>query len=651
MAILRGVVVSFIAFLLLNPLIQSLSSYIEKPLIIFAQDNSESILIGRDSAYYSGQYKDDIGSALDDLSADFELATYTFGSDVVNGPGFDFKDKTTDISDFFETIESKNTHRNVGAVIIASDGIINKGLNPLYSPFHFNAPIYTLALGDTNLQKDYVLNKLNFNRIAYLDNEFPVEVIVNARMLSGDRAKISIQNSEKVIDSKEISIRSNNDFQSVRFRVKASKVGLQRYSIAIDPSPGEISFLNNRQDIFIDILENKQKVLLLYNAPHPDVSAIKQSMESNVNYEFEPFLISDFNKNVSGYNLVILHGLPGMKNPALDILKRIKTDGIPVLYILTNQTNLKALNELSAGITVGQNNLLYNEAQADYNPDFGLFRLDQSTLSIIKSLPPLISPYGNIQQGNAAITLFTQKINGISTDTPLWQFMQGMDTKAGVILGEGLWKWRLKNFALNSNHIAFDELINKTVQYLSIKVDKSQFRLFHKNNFTENENIEFEAEVYDEIYEMIENAEVSIQIVNNKDEQFPFSFTQNQGKYFLNAGKLPEGFYTYEARAKGGQKLFSKAGEFTISSVKIESTNTLADHHLLFNLANKYGGEMIYPSQIKELPQIIASRDDIKPVIYTQKKFTELLNLPWLLGLIILFLSLEWFARKRLGGY
>jgi len=45
----------------------------------------------------------------------------------------------------------------------------------------------------------------------------------------------------------------------------------------------------------------------------------------------------------------------------------------------------------------------------------------------------------------------------------------------------------------NGNHNAFDELITKIIQFLSVKVDKSFFRVVSANNFLENEPVIFDA--------------------------------------------------------------------------------------------------------------------------------------------------------------
>jgi hypothetical protein len=100
-----------------------------------------------------------------------------------------------------------------------------------------------------------------------------------------------------------------------------------------------------------------------------------------------------------------------------------------------------------------------------------------------------------------------------------------------------------------------------------------------------------------------------------------------------------------------GDKQFTESGEFTVSSLSIEKTNTRADHNYLYNLALNRGGAMFYPANLYELVRAMSEREEIKPVIYSEKRYTEILNLPLLLVLLLSLLTAEWFMRKRAGSY
>ena len=651
MAIFRMIAITIISFLLLNPLIKTTSRYSEKPVILFAQDNSMSIVTGNDSTVYKQDYIENLNALFEQVESNYKIDKYTFGEKIDADFNIDYSDKQTNMSNLFDELSERYSHKNIGGLVVASDGIYNRGVNPVYSSNQFNFPVYTIALGDTNLQKDIILNKVNYNRIAYLGNEFPIEIIINGNKCKGLSAEVAVVKNDTIKYRKSVEFDSDNHFETLKLKLLATEPGLQKYKIRISTIDDEISIVNNSQDIYIDILEGRQKILILANSPHPDITALKEAILSNKNYEVDYFTIEKFDKTIQAYNLVILHGLPSMENTAQELLNNIEKDKLPVLYILSKQTLLPLFNRLRSGLTLDGENMIYNEATPVANENFALFNLSESTIETSKQFPPLISPYGNFKLQPSVNSLFFQGIGSIDTEEPLFLLNQTLDSKSGIIVGTGIWKWRLNNFARYGNHDAFDEIINKTLQYLSLKLDKSFFRVFSKNDFFENENIEFDAEVYNESYELINDPEVTLTITDGEGKKYPYVFNKTSDAYFLSSGNLPPGNYSYLARVQLGDKLLNESGEFSIKTLNIENINTRADHNLLYKLAEDNGGEMIYPDQLQDLASLINNREDIKTITYTQKRYSELLNFPWILILILGLLSAEWFMRKRAGGY
>jgi len=660
LSIFRFISISLIAFLLLSPLLKSVIKHFEKPIIIIAQDNSESIVIGKDSSYYKTQYFDELNVFIDNLSTDYDVKKYLFSDEVEfiksdNFPKYPemFSGCQTDFDVLFDEIDTRYSNRNVGAVILAGDGLYNKGKNPLYVARQAGFPVYSIALGDTNIQKDIILEHINYNRIAYLNNEFPIEILIKANKCKNLTAKLEVLKGKNVLFSQLIDFTSDKLLKTIRFNIEAKKTGLQKYTIKLSHLKNEISYANNERDIFIDILDSKQRILILANSPHPDIAALKSALESNINYEVEDFLIDNFSEQISKYSLVVLHQLPSKKNPEFALINKIKNSKIPVLFIVGNQTAINQLNKLEPGISILGNKNISVEAQASLNDKFSLFELSEATSNLIAELPPLIVPFGTYNKGlsTASNIIFYQKINSLLSPNPLITFTENLDLKTGIILGEGLWRWKMYDYSYNSNHNSFNEIFNKTIQYLSVKEDKSNFRVLCKNSFNENENVEFEAQLYNQSYEMINEPEIEINIIDKDENVFPFVFTPTKNAYSLNAGSFPVGNYNYEAKVKVGDKQYFEKGEFIVKALDIETINSIADHALMYKLANRNDGEMVYPEQFDRLYELINEREDIKTIIYSQFKFVEIINLFWIFIVILSLLTTEWFLRKWSGGY
>ena len=79
MACLRGIAMSLLAFLLLAPMLKMIRKQVDKPLILVAVDNSESVVSGKDSAYYRTEYAKQVQELITELEKSYEVKTYTIG--------------------------------------------------------------------------------------------------------------------------------------------------------------------------------------------------------------------------------------------------------------------------------------------------------------------------------------------------------------------------------------------------------------------------------------------------------------------------------------------------------------------------------------------------------------------------------------------
>jgi hypothetical protein len=648
---LRFITVTFLSFLLLGPLLKSNSRKIEKPLIIFAIDNSQSLIIGKDSSYYRNDFPNQIKDVADAIAEKYEVKTYSFGTAVSEDLPFSFADKQTDVSELLNEIFNRYSHRNVGALILASDGIYNKGINPFYYPKKFTFPFFTVGLGDTTVKKDLILAQVNHNRIAYLGNTFPLEIIVDAYELKGLEPTLIISKAGKQLFTQKIAVNTERFNITIPVMLEAKEPGIQRYKISLTQLNGEISYINNEKDIFIDVLDGRQKVLIVANSPHPDIAGLKAGIEANDNYEVTVTMADNVKEPIKKFNLVILHQLPTAAQPSVKLLEEIYKNKIPRLFILGNQSSIQAFNANQTGLHIAAIPNRFNETLPHPDKNFTLFNLSDYTIKSLKKFPPIISPFGTYKLSNSAYTFLKQRVGIVDTEDPLIVFNAADDIKTGVIAGEGIWRWRISDYALNKSHIAFNEICSKIIQYLAVKEDKNQFRVITRNEYNEDQQIEFEAELYNDIYELINEPEVAIVISNSENNKFPYTFTRTTRAYKLIAGTFPVGEYRYEAKVKSGDKVYVQKGEFTVSPLQIEALNTVADHRLLYQLAQKQDGEFLYPADLSKLPEMLAAREDIKPVIFNQQQLDEIINLKWVFFLLLVLISLEWFMRKRSGSY
>ncbi len=653
LAVVRAVTITVLAFLLLSPLLRTTHHHVEKPVIVIGQDNTVSVT-ERDTVA-AGPYQQELEAFVRDLGDDYDVRFYTVGEETrpatLDSLPLTFHEKSTDLSSFFELASLRYAHTNAGALVLASDGIYNRGMNPVYSTDNLTKPVFTIALGDTARQKDLLIRRANYNRMAFLDNDFPVEVVLQAFDCEGQEAVVTVSHQGRNVFRESLNIPSSRYSGTVRMLLPAEEPGLQPYTIRTTILENEINKKNNTRQIYVDVLDSRQKILILANSPHPDVTAIKQAMQRNYQFETEDLLLDDFSGSLDDYDLVVFHQIPSRNRRSVAMLEEAGNSRVPVLFVVGEQTDLNLLNTFPSGLTIEMAGGQTNDAQPVFNGNFTAFRLQPHTLDVLPFFPPLSVPFGKYRMVPPVSVLFYQRVSGLQTEDPLLLFSALEGEKTGVLCGTGLWKWRMRSYSRTGDHDAFDDIINRMVQYLALRVDKRRFRVEVEQQVPENENIMFYAELYDEGYEPVPGEDISLVIRDEAGNDYDYTFSASENAYVLDAGKLESGKYSYTAKASLGTEVFEEKGAFSVTAVEVETLVTRADHQLLYRLARQNDGIMVYPGNLKAISEAMDQREDIKPVLYSEKRYKAFIDLPWLFAVLLILLSVEWFARKRGGSY
>ena len=646
---------TLISFLLLSPLIKSIETRTEKPTIVIAQDASESIGLSMTDEQKQA-YRQQMEALKGNFAEKYHVKTYSFGDRVRDSLDFSFGDKVTNISDVLQTIYDDYSHQNLGAIILATDGIYNEGSSPNYLTSKLAVPVYSIALGDTTIAKDLFIRQVLHNKIAYLGDRMEVQVDISAKNFYNKSTKLTTYivegNSLRKLKEDVILIGKKDFFKTVSVVLPMDKSGVQQFRFKLSPLQGEVSTSNNVRDIYIEVLDSRQKILILAEAPHPDLAAIKQSLSVNKNYDVSIQHIKNFTDVVAKYDMVILHQLPSTSHAAVNVLRTIKERHIPHLFVVGVKSNLTNVNKVQSLIHIQSGGQKPNLVQANFNDKFSLFIVNDKVKQVLPDFNPMSAPFGTFKPSPNAHVLLYQRLGKIKTEYPLWLLGESDGTKVGVIAGEGLWKWRLFDFMQHRNHEVFDELMMKSIQYLSVKEDKRRFRInISKNLFKENEPILLNAELYNENYELINAPDVNMVITDESGKEYPFAFNRQGNSYRLNAGFLPTGSYRFKGQTVFSGKELESKGRFTIQQIQLEKYATTADHNVLQLVSNEFGGQLVYPNSINSLAEIIKNKSSVKSIMYQSTRNKPLINVRWILGILIVLLAVEWFFRKYFGGY
>lgn len=646
---LRFTSLLILSLLLLKPKWLQESKKLEKPILVFLQDASASILNGPDSTYYSNELLKTIRLNNEKLSEDFELYSYHFDREMKEGLSKEFTGNSTDISKAFQSIENRFYHRNLAGVVLASDGNYNRGLNPYYKAPDLNAPIFTLALGDTTQKKDLRIASIRHNEIAYYGNEFPLQFDVLSNFNATEKHQLIISNKGKVVHEEWLELTSNTPITK-KIYLQADQEGIQFYTLEIQSFEGEQNTENNKHEIAIDVLKNIQKTLILSSAPHPDVSALKSALQEGQNYKVSTALFHEFKEDIEPYNLIILHQIPDFTRRNPQLLSQILKSETALFFIGGGSTDWNAFNNIQDFAelkTAGQKQDVFPHI----NDSFSAFELSDKCKKFIDNSPPLLAPFAEVFVDEPKQSLFKQKIESITTDKELLVFKEVNGKQMALLLAEGLWKWRLYDYQKNQSHNNFNEWIQSISQYLTVNKDKRKLRLQYPKLIQEGAPFQMDAQLYNDNYKLIQKAALSLRLTDEDNKEYIYSLSPELSSYKTKLKNLPVGTYQLEVTSIHKDQKQSQKGVFTVMGANLENQKLSANWKLLAQMSKITGGTTIYKESFAQYAATIKKNTNAKTQVYYQQYLSDLIQQKGIFLVLLLSLFFEWALRKRLGTH
>jgi hypothetical protein len=562
----------------------------------------------------------------------------------------DFGGKRSNYSGFFDALNQNYLPGNIGAVLLLGDGLFNAGADPVYASGSLSYPVYAVGIGDTAIHTDAVIRNVTVNKTAYLENNFPVEIDLGFIKASGKLINLTVHQDNQLVLSKALSIRSDDYFVTESLSLKPPKEGIVKYIVRLDGIGGEQNLTNNVHEFSINVISEKQKILILAHGPHPDLAAITSALKDQHNYETE--ILTSFKEDINfmDYGLVIVHQLPDENSQYVLLLEKLQQSRRPFLYILGRKTSIARFNKLQTGIQIQPNNS-FEHAKARVNEQFSLFRFDQNELQALQSLPPLLVPFGDVAADQASEVFAFQSIQSVNTERPLVAFGKVGGQKRGFIFGEGIWRWRIHTYLKERSHQLFDGFIQKSVNYLILKQNEDNFNVFYQTGYAEDVPVVMQAELFNDSFEPDNSPDVQIDIENDSGQKYEAIFDKASSRYQLDMGQLPVGEYSFTASTQLGETEYSESGNFSVNKIQIEMVKTEADFQVLSQIADKTGGGFFLAKDVERLIEQLKEDPQLQSKQVELQVYKELLSMKWLFFLMLFLLALEWFLRKFWGIY
>ncbi|WP_299122922.1 VWA domain-containing protein [uncultured Winogradskyella sp.] len=635
---LRVISIFGILLLLINPKFESFTYFDEKPTLVVAVDNSESI-----SYLQQDESANQVLTALknnSELNERFNLQAYSFGKSVSSLDSLNYDARQSNISKALKQFGEVYDNQTA-PIVMLTDGNQTFGSDYSYMAKSVKQPIYPIILGDSVVYSDLSIKQLNVNRYVFLKNKFPVEIITNYNGAETINTELKIWSGNSVVFRKALLFDGSKASEIISTTLNANSVGVKTYRVELVPLTNEKNKVNNSKSFGVEVIDQKTNIALVSERLHPDLGALKKSIESNEQRSVSILKPKDYLNRINDFQLVILYQ---PDNSFTIILQEIKQQKLNTFTITGSTTSWNLLNNSQDYFKQKITNQA-EDFQPSFNRNYNTFIVDN--IDFI-NYPPLESEFGGLDFSVPNDVILFKTVNGINTEQPLLSTFEVDNTKHALLSGEGIWRWRAQAYLDTERFTDFDNFIGKLVQFLSSNKKRKRINVDYKSFYNGNDDVLITAQYFNKNYEFDSEASLSIIIKNKEDNSIrEVPLLLNNGNYNVDLSGIASGQYDFTVRHNSESVALS--GSFQILDYNVEQQFLNADIDKLRSLASTSKGKAYYSSEFNKLIENLIADNRYATIQKSTKNIVPLIDWKYLLGLIALSLFAEWFIRKYNG--
>lgn len=622
-----------VGLLLINPKIKQTTYVIENPNLILGVDNSMSVGQITDTTTYKTQLNNFIGD--EDISKMFNVQAYEFGENYEEFNNITFDEPQTNISGFLREMSSIYS-TSKSHILLFTDGQPTLGQDYIYTSKSIDEQIVSVVVGDTTNYVDTKIDRLNTNSYAFLNNRFPVEVFLSYNGEKPIETDFLLKRKGKILSKTKVTFTKDETTKSFKVFLKADQIGVNTIE-AVLKSENEKNTTNNTQEFAVEVIDERTKILLLYDKLHPDIGMFKKSIEANPQRQLKIASLEEQNEDLATYNLVLFYQPNSRFQSEFNVVKKQNINHMIVTGSLTDFRFLNRMQSHFKKTLTGATEDYY----ANLNPAYSSYQIEDIGFG---AFPPLKDSFGDIDVTSEADILLYQTIDGFSTQQPLVMTVTEKNQKAAYIFGENMWRWRMTSYVDNDDFKAFDRFLDQLIQFTSSTETKKRLVTDIKSFYNRGNNNVVNVQYFDKNYNFDPGQKITLNVENKENNKnYSYNLVLKDGRYSTKINNLPEGEYTYNLNVEN--KNLSDSGEFKILDFLLEKSFYRADAEKLQQASDT----LFYADQFEALKSYLTTQQKFKPIQKSITKKESLINWWVLLILIIVFLSLEWFSRKYHG--
>jgi hypothetical protein len=650
-----------------TPRLSITANGVRQPLIAILLDNSESMqILAGETPRFDQATRLLVSSTFRNLSHRARVQTYRFSESLVDEVPSDsalWNGPATDVATSLTQLSTRVRGEGLAGVFLISDGANNIGENPGQAAEDLGAPIYTIPIGVEDPPHDVALGSLTVPSLAYVGRKIEITATVSSVGIDRTPHSVRVYNGDRKVGETPILIDGGD--QEIRVSITPTTPGLHAIRVVVPVLEGEVEHQNNQEIVEIEVLAARANVLVVGN-PSADLAFVLRMLRADSNLTVDavvsqgtdgiPFGLRARLSDIADQELVILHDVPGslMSTEIEASLRRHVESGHSLLAVggegsMVPDWGGRVESDLMPIASAPPHN--------GYLPSLIPFKLveQSSHHPILKSdggtstgeawtlLPPYtgLNP-GKLRDGGGAISLIEVTESGF----PILATSLAGEGKVAVLAARGFARQALMMEGLGEGDRVVRLFWSQLVRWLLTREDVAKLRVTtEKSTYRSGEPITFRAEVYDDLLQPVDDADVYLE-VDGEMERTAVLLRKGNGVYSGVFRGLQQGTYPYRVRAAwDGDTPAETTGSLTVGRYSVEFEDLLADPATLESIARRSGGHVIQASALAAFVDSLK----LSPQPHAALHQFRLWGDTWPLVFLIAAFSFEWYTRRSRG--
>lgn len=704
---LRGLVYALLIFFLLSPgLVKDRMTRLRRPLVVLI-DTSQSM--GFPATPDHGRERKQLKSRLDlvkekllegsepwiqRLARDYDLRLYRFGTSLepitpASLPQLPAQGRGTRL---WEAL--REARQEVGAqagIILFSDGIAN-GERSISEGTPHPGPVFTVGVGETTGFTDLRIKDLHVPEFAFRGREVKLDFIIEAYGLAGKSVPLYFNRGRNLISTRSITIDRDPFERRVTLTYIPKEIGPHSFTLSIPPQAGEEMTQNNQREFKIHVQRDKIRILTLSGSPSWNYRFLRMALKQDpfidlVSFVFLrtptdsvdvpdnqlsliPFPVEEiFLEELGNFDLIFLDDFSFRSYFNVLYLEKVRDfvrrgGGLAMLggmrafasggygesplrevlpVELSDKRDYRAEARVNALLT----------AAGKAHPITRLLPDPRANEEAWKKMPPLRS-FNQVVRAKGE-TLLSAVPDGAGGGSPLMTVGKFGQGRTLALMSDDFWRWNFIAVGERESPQNHLKLVRQAVRWLAQEPSFEQVQIMSPGESRgPEEKMSFKVRVLKDDFTPAGHATVRLRVTGPDGERIPLEAVPEteEGNYSAEFIPAREGSYRVEAEAElGGKPLGKDRKNFLVAFPYGERDDGRPRLKSLSQIAEKSQGEFIPISQWNEksLERIKAKLEKSSPSEIVERLELPLWSTFWTFLPILLFLSSEWWLRRRWG--